>query len=534
MPLQWLVVRFKQDGFQLGFFMRWRQKMSLYFFGKLMDRARGLDSILHLAGRARHYDRQYVADRYYRPTGFAWKQAFKRPRRKPIMAELTRINLTELSPADRLAVLGVRYRLALLSGEDHAAIRGLEVDTITSSGAMTADLLFDLLLLLHVVEDWAKLAVVAERVLGGSFADISLRDLAADMLVQARYQLIKLKIFQNTVTQDDVRNVASAIQLTEEYLGESHPKQAHYQGLLAAISGDLIGAVGWHADAPANTGYSTQFFRAATNLVPLADMKAFADKPQHALPEDCWHLRHTGHGECSLVSTDQGYFSTYFEGFLESFSLLNPGALLHVHAVDFSPASARIKDLEGRYGVHINITRDPQSLGRLNPDLRKGYCAGARYMYLPQYLQRYSRVIIHDIDGVLETSMADVWQGRDASIMISSLVPDADRRAHFAFWQNIGAGAFAIAATPENLKFGTALSGYLQSRFDICQQTGGRFFFTDQVGLLLATLAFKDECSIVRMPAIFSQSSDTRGQKRGQAKKEAQEKMLEKLRKPNA
>ncbi len=133
--------------------------------------------------------------------------------------------------------------------------------------------------------------------------------------------------------------------------------------------------------------------------------------------------------------------------------------------------------------------------------------------------------------------MADVWKPKDGSlrdhaIMIYSLVPDDNRRGHFAFWQNIGAGAFAIAANSENLKFGAALSGYLQSRFDICQRTGGRFFFTDQVGLLLATLAFNGECTIVRMPQIFSQSSDTRGQQRGQAKKDAQEKLLEKLRQP--
>lgn len=502
-----------------------------------MDRATGVADFLRLAVRARRYDRRYVASGYYRPTGFAWKQAFKRPRRQPVIAALDRTRLDDLSPADRLSILGLRYRLALLSAEDHGAIRGLEIDRIVVGDKAAPDLLFDLLLLLHVVEDWANLAVASEGILVAGHGDHNLRDLAADMLVQARYQLIKLRIFQNTVTQDDVLSVAAAIQLTKDTLGENHPKQAHYKGFLAAVSGDLTGAVKWHASAPADTGYSTQFFRAAANVIAVGDMKALAGKPQRSLPESCWHIRHAGHSECTLISTDQGYFTTYFEGFLESFSLLNPGALLHVHAVGFEPTLARLVELEDRYSVHINITHDPQALKRLNPDLRKGYCAGARYMYLPDYLSRYSRVIIHDVDGVLETSMKDVWQPadsapRDHAIMISSLIPDDNRRGHFAFWQNIGAGAFAIAANSENLKFATALSGYLQSRFAICQRTGGRFFFTDQVGLLLATLAFNDVCTIVRMPQIFSQSSDTRGQQRGQAKKDAQEKRLEKLRKP--
>ncbi len=366
-----------------------------------MDQVTGVVGLLRLATRARRYDRRYVAGKYYRPTGFAWKQAFKRPRRKPVIAEFVGIALDDLSPRDQLSILGLRYRLALLSSEDHRAIRGLQIDQIVASASAASDLLFDLLLLLHVAEDWAGLSAASEGILTSGHGDNDLRDLAADMLVQAKYQLIKLKIFQNTVAQDDVRSVAAAIQLTETVLGGNHPKQAHYKGFLAAISGDLIEAVNWHAGAPANAGYSTQFFRAAASVISLAEMKAFAGKPQRSLPEGCWHMRHTGHSECSLISTDQGYFTTYFEGFLESFSLLNPGALLHVHAVDFEPTPGRITELEDRYGVHINITHDPQSLRRLNPDLRKGYCAGARYMYLPDYLSRYSRVIIHDVDGVL-------------------------------------------------------------------------------------------------------------------------------------
>lgn len=496
-----------------------------------MDRVSGLSGLLRLAASGRRFDRRFIAATYYRPTGFAWKQAFKPPRRKPAMAKLSQIVLAELSPLDQVSILGLRYRIAILSAEDQDTVRGLDIDQIVKTCKDTPDLLFDLMMLQHVVEDWTGLGKASAAILGGGIGDKYLNELAADMLVQAVYQQIAAKIFRNTINADDVAGLQAAIAITETALGVGHAKLAHYRGVLASVSGDLEKAAELHRGASADTGYSTQFFRAAANIISLEQLKAFAQKPSPKLPDDCWRLRHTGFRECTLLSADQGYFSQYFEGFLESFSLVNPGALLHLHAVGFEPKASRIAALEDRFGVPINITRDPQSMDGLSPDMFKGYCAGARYMYLPQYLALYDRVIIHDIDGVLETSMESIWQGRDDTIMISSLVPDADRRGHFAFWSNIGAGAFAIAANETNLKFGKALSGYLHSRFEVCQQTGGRFFFTDQIGLLLATLTFKDECTIVRMPAIFNQSSDTRGQQRERVKKAAQEKLLEKLRK---
>ena len=496
-----------------------------------MDRASGLIKLLSLAAKGRRHDRRFVAAAYYRPTGFAWKQAFTKLRREPAVVKLRQIDLKDLSCLDQLSILGLRYRIAILTAEDQEAIRTLKIDQIVAERKVTSDLLIDLMLLQHVVEDWRGLIGASEAIFSGGIGDTRLNELAADMLVQAIYQLLAPKIFRNTISGDDVASLKAAIASTEMILGADHPKLAHYCGLLASVSGDLEKAADFHAGASSQTGYSTQFFRAATNVVPIGEMKAFAGQAFHSLPEDCWNMRHADCRECTLLSTDQGYFSQYFEGFLESFSLLNPGALLHVHAIGFKPKLSRIVALENRFGVHINVTHDPQPTQGLSPDMFKGYCAGARYMYLPQYLGRYDRVVIHDIDGVLETSMDSVWQGRgDDTIMVSSLVPDDNRRGHFAFWSNIGAGAFAITANEPNLKFGSALSGYLHSRFEACQKTGGRFFFTDQVGLLLATLAFKDECNIERMPPIFKQSSDTRGQLRDRAKKEAQEKLLEKLR----
>ena len=514
--------------------MHLRQKLALYFFGRSMDRAINAYDFVLLAQRARRFDRRYVANIYYRPTGFAWKKAFKIPRRRPAIERLNQIVLTEFNADDQLSILGLRYRISQLSSDDQLAVRGLNIDLILDGADNKSDIYFDLMLLLHAVQDWGSLAKASESILVREASGTDICCLAADMLIQAKYQLIKVRIFRNSITKDDVATLAAGLAITENALGPNHPKQAHYQGLFACVSGDLERAVALHAGAAANAAYSTQFFRAASNVISLDEMKIFARSAPVKIADHCWKQRHTGHTECTLLSTDFGYFANYFEGFLESFSILNPGGLVHLHAVGFEPEIRRIVDLEERFGVHVNITHDPQILSRLSPDIFKGYCAGARYMYLPQYLALYDRVIIHDIDGIVETSMASVWNGRAGDIMISSLVPEPDRRGHFAFWSNIGAGAFAIAANPANHEFAAALSGYLHARFDVCRKTGGRFFFTDQIGLLLATLAFADECKISRMPAIFNQSSESRGQQRGQAKLDAQEKLLQKLRQSGA
>ena len=507
-----------------------RQKLALYFFGRSMDRAMNAYDFVLLAHRARRFDRRYVANMYFRPTGFAWKKAFKKPRRQPVTDRLNQIILTEFNADDQLSILGLRYRISRLSADDQQAVRGLDVDQILDCADDNSDACFDLMLLLHAVQDWGGLAKASEAILARDFSDTDTCCLAADMLVQARYQLVETKIFKNTITEDDVSGLKASLAVAEIALGESHSKLDHYRGLLSCVSGDLEQAVRLHAGADANTGYSTQFFRAASNVISFEEMKKFDQPAGCKIADHRWRQRHTGHSECTLLSTDFGYFDNYFEGFLESFSLVNPDGLVHMHAVGFEPEIAIILELEQRFGVHVNITYDPQSISGLSPDMFKGYCAGARYMFLPQYLARYDRVIIHDIDGVVETSMASVWKDREDSIIISSLVPEHDRRAYFAFWSNIGAGAFAIGANAANRKFAETLSGYLHSRFEVCRKTGGRFFFTDQVGLLLAILAFAKECEFVRMPAIFRQSSETRGQQRGQAKLDAQKNMLKKLR----
>lgn len=486
--------------------------------------------MLTLAHRVRRFDQAFVVRGYYRPSGFYWKQAFDTGTRDHVLAELKRLESATGDAETSLAALTLRYRFGALSDRDAAHLKKLDVRPLlnTLQGATFAVLAQEILLLLHAVQAWGPLADIAVDVMQEKKSPARVRGLAADMLVQARYQQIKSHVFRNTITPEHIIPLRDAIASTQMVLGAGDEKLYHYQGLMACIEGDLNTAVSLHAQGK-NGGYATQFFRAADNIMPIETIREMGKQSVPSAPWLDWKMRHEATGDCTLVSCDATYFAQYFDGFVESFGLLNPGGLIHIHAVGFCPREDRINDLEDRFDVRINMTHDRQNLHGQPPDIQKGYYAGARYMYLPDYMTRYARIVIHDIDGALILGMDGLWQGRAGTIQISSLVLDPGRKGHFVFWSNIGAGAFAIENTPENTEFARAVSIYLRNRFKVCRSTGGRFFFTDQIGLLLATLAFKDRCKMVKMPQIFTQSGVTAGTGRGQAKKQAQAQALKKM-----
>lgn len=506
--------------------MRLRRRLSTMMIGRQLRRAHGLRSLLRTASRLRAYDQRNVAADFYRPTGFFWKQSFDQKTRERCATGARAALAATQAPAEQLALLGVIYRMTGLSDGEQATATAIDPGV----AADAPDLQFELLLLLHVVQAWPELASAARHLLADDATGARERALAADMLVHAAYQAVAPRIFRNTIDAAARADFASAISAAKAGVGPGSAKAGHYDGLIASVAGDLDEAARLHAVAEYNIGYATQFLRAATNVIPVADMRALADRAETRLDSTSFDMRHEPSSPCTLIACDQGYFAQFIDAFTESFGLLNPGGMLHIHAIGFRPLDARIAGLEAAHGVRINITHDPMTAAGLTQDLFKGYCAGARYMYLPQYLNHYDRVIVHDVDGILETSMAAVLEGWDADILLSSLMLEPDRKAHFAFWSNIGAGAFAVTSTPAAVDFTRALGAYLMDRFDHCKRTGNRFFFTDQVGLLLATLAFRNTCRFGRMPRIFNQSSDTRNQARGKAKKAAQQEGIAKLR----
>ena len=484
----------------------------------------------------RNYEQRYVVQNYYRPGGYVWKQGLSAELRQSCAAEVRKLPVDGRDIHFVIAYYGLLYRLVFLQPTEMSAIEGLILDKAWGldpvSGSERKKRLasaFDMLLLQHDGRAWGSLAANAEFLLQTEWADARLKSLAADMAIQARYEQVRSKIFKNTLQPEDTALVKQAADLAERVLGSQNEASHHYQGVIAAMDGDLEASIALHARKRAY-GYRTQFFRTAEQVEPLDKVKNRASGALNWPSQPVWEQRGSQQRSCSLVACDEGYFFQFFKGFAESFALQNPGGLLHLHAVGFSPGENELEERIKGLGIEVNVSSDDMNLRALLPDRFKGYCAGSRYMYLPFFLEHYERIIIHDVDGVLTTNMESIWRHADVDVMLSSLAFEGNRKGHFPIWANIGAGAFAIRRNEKSLQFAHALSHYLTDQFNAAADDKQRYFFSDQTGLLLTAQAFKDEVSLARMPQIYRQSTQHSGPGRGKAKKAAQTAELEKLR----
>lgn len=484
----------------------------------------------------RAHEQRFVVKDYYRPCGYVWKQGLDIAVRQSSAKDLRARKRSGIGLHYDVAYFGLLYRLVFLQPEELQAVAAITLEgafqvEVTAPGEVekrqaTA---FDLLQLQHVAQAWEQLAANGEVVLRSEWADARLKSLAADMMVQARYEQIKPKIKKNSLESDDTQKLAAAIAVVNQRLGDHNSAEHHYAGLLSAVSGDMTRAIELHASKPA-TGYRTQFFRTAEQVETLDAFKNTAD-PRELWPQQpVWDRRDSEQLSCGLIACDKTYFYQFFKGFAESFALQNPGGLLHFHAVGFEPALSEIAARSDGLDIEINVSHDNMDLTTLLPDRFKGYCAGARYMYLPFFLGHYDHIIIYDVDGILTSDMETIWSSGDADILISSAYLEKEQRSHFVLWQNVIAWAFAIRRSDSTLQFANALSRYLAKRFAVSADDQQRYFFTDQTGLLLAVEAFRNELEIGRLPAAFSQTTQSLDPGRGKAKKVAQTTALEKQR----
>lgn len=484
----------------------------------------------------RNYEQQYIVQNYYRPCGYVWKQELNKDLRDKRAAELSKFDPQGCNFHHRVAYYGLLYRLAFFTPEDMEAIRAIRLpkswsanDADESEVARRHATSFDLMMLQHVVRGWENLAANAEYLLQLTWPEERLKSLAADMAVQAHYEHARPKIFRNVIQAADIEPVKAAASLAEKSLGPENEAKRHYSALVAAMEGDLNQAVQLHGSSPIS-GYRTQFFRTAAQVETMDEFEERRFSRELWPGQPVWDVRKSSQKSCSLIACDRTYFYQFFEGFAESFGLQNPGGLLHFHGVGFKPSCAEIEERIAGLDIEVNVSHDEVDLTSLLPDRFKGYCAGARYMYLPFFMEQYERIIVHDVDGVLTTSMDSIWAKNDADVMISSLMLGAKRRAFFALWSNIGAGAFAIRNSKGGIEFADALSRYLAEQFNASGNDMRRYFFSDQTGLLLASLAHHDKISIEHMPQIFKQSTQHNGPGRGIAKKLAQDAALKRLR----
>jgi len=518
-----------------GFFSREEKSLDDLLKDQLLEltsEKAEFSGFLALSKTCRAIERRDVIGSYFRVPYYAWKSRLKKEDRLKLLQNLrAAAKHHDLTDHDLVIYTGLVARLLGLSEEERNSFN-LYQRQLTSVATFDASHLFEFMLVLYAERDRAAVKKFTALALERPDLTPWQRELYCDFHMEVSYQLIATHIFQNNLEPAHLADLYSAYNLVLAQLGADSPHMPHYQGLIACVEKRMDDAVSLFASDKVGQAYRSQFFRAGANIVSLKHLEALAASPCAVTGSLTFGMRNKTIKSCTLISCNAVYFYMYAEGFVESFSIHNPGGLVHIHAVDFEPEEDRIEAMEKAYGVHINITLDRQPLGDLSPDLMKGYCAGARYMYLPAYLERYDRVIITDVDGVLNTSQQAVWQASDASVLLSTLFMEPDRRAHFVFWSNIGAGATGLRADDGGRAFAHMIGAYLLERFVVCQKEGGRFFFSDQVGLLLSLLALKAKYGFARMPALFDQSGSNKSAGRGKAKKDAQEALLHGMRKP--
>ena len=332
-------------------------------------------------------------------------------------------------------------------------------------------------------------------------------NIACDWLVLANYRLLVKKFESNTMLPSDIKEFETEIDGLAEKIGEDTKNIAFYRSLTATLNRQSETAIDWKLKAQTLPGKILVLFRRLENFVPVSSLKR--------QPSSCFaqlesgvvhHFTHPApEAGVLLVSTDKRYFELYAEKLLESFAYWNSGCLIHLHCINFEPASDQLAALERHHTVKINHSVDSRPELESAPNLYAGYCAGARYLFLPRYLEHYGRVAVSDIDGVIRVPLAALWQDDNCAIHLTSKLVSPEWTSTRLLWEAIAAGSFAIADAPPNRDFAWMLANYLAEQINFCRDNDLRLFYTDQIGLLLAYVASKDVCDFRPLAGLFSQ-----------------------------
>ncbi|MCK0068331.1 hypothetical protein [Kordiimonas laminariae] len=480
----------------------------------------------------REIEKRDVLASFFRPPFYHWKSLLGKEEREQLAVRCRVLsNHTDaLTSLDHIRIYGLLLRL---QGPVEAEVQAFNevIESLDSIETLDDELLNELLIILVAESKFPRVRQYVLKALERTTINSQLRELYCDLYFQSIYNSIASHVFKDTFDDTHRKLLSDALELCEMYLGATSPHLNHYRAIIECTEKRHEESVRWLCRPDSKEGYFSQFFRAGFNVKTPEDMRAFAEAPVGETEHLKINMRHTGARDCTLVSCNKVYYSMYFKNFAESFAIKNPKGTLHLHAINFEVDEDALQTIEDEFGIYINFTEDSTDLDVLNPDIMKGYCAGARYMYVPQYLDIYDEILITDIDGVLKLSHQDVWSGREGRILLSTLILDPARAANFVFWSNIGAGATGIPATKEGRLFAKIFSHYLFTRFVECQKRGERFFFSDQVGLLLSLMFMNFDSEVfMKMPQLFAQPAADRVVNRGRAKKDAQSKLLEGMR----
>lgn len=434
-------------------------------------------------------------------------------------------------PQTCAACLGIQMRLyqrdwPLLSNVEQADLR-------EDTANWPPCLLLEATIILRAAVNWPALKRFARQALLHFPRRHSDAGVIADCLVLAAYRLLGRAFNKGRYTADTVQAFAEDVERATEYLGKDTKNSHFYQSLLAKCNGDYVASVNHIFAAQKAKGKVIILFQQLENFV---DMTAIAHKPSPALGKMfeavTHHFNHKPNDDETtlLLSMDERYFTLFCGKYLESYGHWTPAGLVHLHCINFSPRQEALEALEKSANCRINYTVDMQPAVAGSKTLFAGYCAGARYMYLPLYLKEYKYIVITDIDGLLVAPPDGLLQNAKDAITLDtdllktgSSVQSGGSDTKGFLWETIKAGTFAISRTASNQAFAALVANYLQKQVKRCAEHGHKMFYTDQIGLLLAYMTLLNKCSFVRSEDIFRQKGDWSFAAKGDAKQAFQQ-----------
>jgi len=379
--------------------------------------------------------------------------------------------------------------------------------TADSIRTLVPDILFEACNILHAQRDWPKLSLCALK--GGQHVEIDDRSRAifCDWFVLSAYKKLMPAFAKNQLLPAQIDEFEASVTKATSCLSERGKNRIFYRALFANLRKKIELSVSLILKAQQAEGHLLGFFERLECFKSPAILSGEKSTLLAKLDANCQHnfIHENAVDPILLISCDKAYFDKYFGKLLESFGHWNLNGLLHLHCIAFEPERRLLEELEHRHKVRINFTVDPQAQLQFSEDNFMGYCAGARYIFLPTYLDHYSRIVITDIDGVIRRSLKDLWAEDQDAILLTSKLLDPEWHSARLLWETIAAGTFGITNAPKNRLFATLVSTFLCDALTSSLQDGSPFFYTDQIGLLLAYLRCKDTHNFERLQGLYIQ-----------------------------
>lgn len=367
--------------------------------------------------------------------------------------------------------------------------------------------LYELGNILRALPDWPHLQALSAQALDRPQAQVWRAHIFADWHILARYRQLVKRFETNSVTADDLEAFAGTIEWLAGRIGEDTKNIAFYRSLMATLRKELDTAIDWTLKAQTLAGKTIALFQRLESFVAPGSLTDTEQPGHSALAAAVEHqFRHAPDGEPALLlSADESYFNQFADKLFESFAHWNPGGVIHIHCVHFSLNEDRLAALEATHGIRINASIDCQPAIERGTDLFPGYCANARYLFLPHYLEHYRRIAVSDIDGVIRRPLAELWpEGSDAIRMTTKILSRKWSAARL-LWETIAAGSLAISDTPANRRFAWMVANYLADQVEVCRRRSMKLFYTDQIGLLLAFMACRGSCDFKPLSGLYRQ-----------------------------